>query len=191
MAAAGKTMTNRATLMTLGVVFVGLIALTIWQTNRDQATAEPAPAPTGTFQRVYPEMAVLDIQAIRLEHPGSGDSFTISRAPDGTWTAPGTAGNLDAEEASNIAKTVVLLPYERTLPLTDDTDLGSFGFEPGARLLVSVLLNNQEQHGLAVGNLTPTREDYYTLIDEREALYLIKRGAIDFLIVNLVSPPVS
>ena len=67
-------------------------------------TPAASPTPLGLL-RVFPQMAVLDIQGIRLENPTTGDSFTIARDDSGNWTAPGQGGELDTQAASSIALT--------------------------------------------------------------------------------------
>jgi len=185
-------MRNRRSLLILAAVFAALAVITVLQ-NRSLSpeAAAPTAAPTGTFQRVFPDLAVLDIQAIRLENPVDGATFTISRAQDGTWTAPGSQGTLDTEVATAIARTVVLLPYEISIPLTEDLDMGTYGFQPHARLYIQVLLSNGGTHVVAVGALTPSQTNYYALVDERDTIYLLEAHAVAFLITTLASPPLT
>ncbi len=183
-------MTNRRVVFVFLIVFVILAVLTVLQ-NQELAVPEVIPQPTGTFKRVFPEMAVLDIQAIQIANPNTGDSFTISRSDEGIWTAPGSDGTLDATQATAIARSVVLMPYERTLTVTDDTDLTEFGFNPNGLLFVGIVLVGGEQHVVAVGDLTATREEYYVLVDDRSEIYLVKRGPLDFLIQKFLEPPLT
>jgi hypothetical protein len=181
---------NRRTVLILLVVFAALAFITYWQ-SRPQ---EVVPASDEGAYRILGEvlnMTVLDIQAIRLRDPATDQSFTISRDPDGMWTAPDSEGSLDTETASNIAKTVVLLPYQRTLPLTEDAALSEYGYTPDAQLSIEVLMRNGDQHAIAVGGLTPTGLTYYVLADERAELFLIERGAIDYLENQLETPPLT
>lgn len=146
-------------------------------------TAAPAitPLPTGDLLRVFPDLAVLDIQAIRLEDSLSGDSFTMVRDDAGRWSALDQASPLDPEAATAIARTIVLLPYGRSLNIIPTTDFESFGFEPAGGMLIQVVLWDGGGHIIAVGGLSPDAPVYFALVDERDEIFLIERGAVDFL----------
>jgi hypothetical protein len=185
---------NRRLLIILGVVFIALAAITILQ-NR-QLTVENAAIPTearfASFVGRDLDMTVLDIQAIRLRDPQTEGEFVISRDTTGNWTSPNSEGSLDADAASNIAKTVVLMPYQQTVALTDSTDLTQYGFRPEGILSVEVLLTQDDSgHVIAVGTLSPSGLEYYVLIDDQPQLFLMERGAVDYLITQLTQPPLT
>jgi hypothetical protein len=137
-------------------------------------------------------MTVLDIQAIRLRDPQSDKSFVISRDANGNWTAPGSEGSLDTNAASNIAKTVVLMPYKQSVALETNPDLTQYGFQPNASLLVDILLSStSDGHVIAVGGLSPDGLEYYVLVDDKPQVFLIERGAVDYLKTQLTKPPLT
>ncbi|MBI5669161.1 MAG: hypothetical protein HZC41_14245 [Chloroflexi bacterium] len=190
---------NRRVLLVLLLLFLALAAVAVLQTR-------PQPAPslaslratvtaqgTPVYSRVFPDMAVLDIQAIRLRDPNSDIEFLISRGADGQWTAPDATADerLDTDTASIIARTVVLLYYERTLPLTDSTNLREYGFNPNGNLFIEVLLRNGEGHAVAIGTLSGSRTVYYALVDDRQELYLLERAPVDYLAMQLAHPPLT
>jgi|FLYN01.1.fsa_nt_gi hypothetical protein len=185
-------MSSRRNLLILALVFIGLLALTLLQ-NQQLAldAASPTPVPTGIYRRLFPQMAVLDIQAIRLENPATDKTFTISRASNGTWTAPDSELALDTEAATMIAQTIVLLPYESSITLTEDLDLAEYGFQSDPRLLIQVLLSNGNTHIVAVGDLTPSQAAFYALVDEQDAIYLLDGRAVSYLLTILESPPLT
>jgi hypothetical protein len=183
-------MRNRRTLLVFIVIFAALMIVAYLQT-RLAPTPLATTVPTPFLERVFPELAVLDIQAIRLEDPNDGRVFTINRAANGEWTAPDSEGVLDAESATLIARTIALLPYQRTLGTTDDTDLAQFGFDPNGQLFIQVLRTDGSANIIAIGGLTPSQVAYYALVDEREGLYLIESGPIRFLLDFLQRPPVN
>jgi hypothetical protein len=185
---------NRRLLIILGVVFMALTAITLLQ-NR-QLTIENSAIPTearfASFVGRDLNMTVLDIQAIRLRDPQTDTDFVISRDSSGNWTAPNSEGSLDGDAASNIATTVVLMPYQQTVTLTEDTDLTQYGFRPEGILSVEVLLTqNESGHVIAVGALSPSVLEYYVLIDDQPQLFLMERGAVDYLITQLAQPPLT
>jgi hypothetical protein len=185
-------MTNRRNIIILAVVFAILVAITRLQNEQIVLSpGAPTPFPTGVYRRVFPEMAVLDIQAIRLENPLTGNTFTISRAADGTWTAPESEQTLDTDVATMIAQTVVLLPYEGTVTLTEDSDLDMYGFQSQPRLLVQVLMSSGDAHIVAIGEVTPSQAAFYALVDERDEVYLLDGRAVAYLVTTLESPPLT
>jgi hypothetical protein len=177
--------TGRRTLSVLALVFAVLLIITVIQTAE---STKPQPLP---FQRVYPEIIDDNIQAVRLRDPNTDATFTISRAADGTWIAPNQTRTLNQNTAVLIARTVALLPYDRTLLLPQASDLSDYGFNPNGMLAVEAVLMSGETHGVLVGTLAPSAAVYYALVDDRPEIYLLHRAAIDFLITQLRTPPVA
>jgi hypothetical protein len=190
--AAQPAMSGRRNVLILAALFAILLVVTLLQSQQIVfRPSAPTPLPTGIYRRVFPEMAVLDILAIRLENPQTGATFTISRASDGTWTAPDSEQTLDTDVATMIAQTIVLLPYEGTVTLTEDSDLDTYGFQAEPRLLVQVLMSNGDSHIVAIGEVTPSEAAFYALVDERDEVYLLDGRAVAYLLTTLESPPVS
>ncbi|MEL6272874.1 MAG: hypothetical protein AAFR22_23920, partial [Chloroflexota bacterium] len=185
---------GRRLLLTLGLVFVVLVGILLLQIGGvPQFGAQPTPDPFGDIQRVLTDFTVVDIQAVRIGSPNTGEEFLITRSSDGTWTAPDVAGTLDAEVATAIARTMVILPYSGTVPLQEDTELAQFGFvvqNPRA-VSVEILLVDGSTHALFFGGLTPLQDAFYAIVDEREQLYLVDPRAVEFLRLQLRNPPVN
>ncbi len=185
---------NRRILFILLAVFAVLVIIAVIQAQ-PRPIAIQSPNSTGTpgasFLGRDLNLTVLDIQAIRLRDPEGDKNFLISRGSDGNWTAPGSEGRLDIDAASSIAKTVVLMGYQQTIPVTDSTDLSEYGFHPNGILSVEILRTNNEGHVIAVGGLAPSGLAYYTLVDELPQMYLIERGAVDYLKAYLTQPPLT
>jgi hypothetical protein len=182
---------NRRVIIVLGTVFVALVVITYLQNRPKPITVAPEDQFESFIGRDL-NMTVLDIQAIRLRDPKANQSFVISRDATGNWTAPESEGSLDKDAASNIAKTVVVMPYKQTVALTDDTDLTQFGFQPDGSLLVDVVLTKSTNgHVIAAGGLSPDGLEYYVLIDDIQKVFLIERGPIDYLKSLLSKPPLT
>jgi hypothetical protein len=183
------------------VTFIVLaIAAVIQSTIGNQAASQrltPTPevtdaAPqTGSLLRVFPELAVLDIQAVRIENPTDDQSLTIVRDSSGNWTSPDLEGTLDTNLATDVARTIVLLPYGRSINILNDTDLGDFELAPTPQYLISIVLSDGTGHILAVGKLSESDPIYYVLVDERDEILEVERGPIEFLTNFLNSPPVN
>ncbi|MBZ0294459.1 MAG: hypothetical protein K8L99_17985 [Anaerolineae bacterium] len=177
-------MTNRKTLLLMLIVFVGLAALVLVQNNQEQPplpTPQPDVSVTATtpgLLRVFPELSVLDIQAIRLERPDADQTLTLQRDSNGQWTSN---SDIDPETATNIARTIVLMPYGNSINIVSTTDLSTYGFGETGHLLIQFVQMNGEGHGVIVGGVDPDYPVYYALVDERDEIFRIERGAVDFL----------
>lgn len=154
-------------------------------------TLDVTPMPTGMLLRIFPNLTALDIRAIRLQDLQNDLSFTIARGADGVWTAPGREGTLDTSAASAIARTFVLLPYARSINITSETNLDLYGFAGTPRLLFQLVLADGTGHVVAVGSQTPDGAGYFALVDERDEIYMVERGPVDFLNGYIQSAPIS
>lgn len=196
---------NRRTLIILSVAFVALVVIALFQTHptsspNNAATLDSTIRPTTNAEQVLSaytllgktiSMTIDDISAIRLRNPQGDNSFAISRDSNGAWIAPNETGTLDATVATNIAKTVVLLPYTKTIAVKPDTKIADFGFRPEGVLSIEVVLRTNINHAIAIGDLTSTSDSYYGLVDDKKVIYLFERRAIDYLLVNLKKPPLT
>jgi hypothetical protein len=141
-------------------------------------------APTGTL--IFPELAAIEVSAINLYDPTSGTALTMSRGGDGRWTEDGTGREVSPALVSQLAQTLVRLSYSEMIALEADTDLEDYGFSPAGRLYIEFLEVDGTLHAVAVGDLLPDRDaGYYALVDDRPHLYVIPRGAADFLLSQM------
>jgi hypothetical protein len=187
---------NRRTLIILGGLFLGLLAVVIIQNTgvevslpgRTTATPED---PFLNIPRVFEDFTVLDIQAIRIQTPDGSSQLLLTRNEEGIWTAPSMAGELETETATLIARTLVLLPYYDTIPITEETNIAQFGFVEDNPLALSVetLLVDETPHAFLVGSLTRDQTGFYVLVDDRETIYVVEPRAIEFLRFQLTNPP--
>jgi hypothetical protein len=187
---------NRRLIGILLLIFGVLVVIRLLQLN-------PAPAPALTQQPAQPtagsyaflglriSLQTTDIQAVRLREPASNKSFIINRSLDGTWTAPETQGRLDQSAASNIAKTVTLMPYSRTIPQAQQSKLSEYGFGDKGTLSVEVVSKDGKGHAFAVGNLLTSGLEYYVLVDNLPEVFIVDRRAVDYLLVQLRNPPLT
>lgn len=190
-------MTNARTLIFFLALFVVLAAIVFLQENEEAPPPPPTPTITpefefqGTLLRVFPELAVLDIQAVRLEDLTTDSQLTLARDDEGQWTAPGLEGELDTSAASSIARTIVLLPYGRSINILNNTEFSDYGFNPAGQMQIQVLKLDGSSHVIAVGGLTDSEASYYTLVDERDEIFEVERGPVDFLRNHILSPPIN
>lgn len=196
---------NRRTLIILLIAFMGLVVIALFQTRQSsapdsEATLDPSIQPTTNAAQFLSSykllgktlgMTVEDISAIRLRDPQSKNTFAISRDSAGNWIAPDNPGKLDLTAATNIAKTVVLLPYESTIEVKPDTSLADFGFQPDGIFAIEVILRTNITHAILIGDLNASGVSYYGLVDDKKVIYVMERRAIDFLLINLKKPPIT
>lgn len=161
-------------------------------TIRTPPPVEAATTPTlPPLLPIFPDMMVLDIRAIRIEDPNSSDSITLTRDQSDNWTVADREGQLDTNVASDIARTIILLPYSRSINITSQTILSNYGFDPNGQLFVSIVMKNGESHVLAIGALSQADPIYYALVDERDEIFEVERGPVEFLRNFLLSPPLN
>jgi len=185
---------NGRNLMLLVVLFVVLAAIIYIQDNPPESgifSDAPTAQPTAVFTRVFPEMAVLDIQAIRLADPIGGATYTQARRTDGSWVALETEQPLNQNLATDIAQTMVLLPSLRTIQPTADDNLAQYGFRSSAQFLISILTTNGQEHVVAIGDPLQTGPEFYAIVDDEPEIYVIQRAPIDFLVSFLAAPPIA
>lgn len=180
-------MKNNRLVIILLIVFVALATLLAIQTSQPSSSTVTT---SDCSYCVFKDLRIDDIRAIRLRSPETGRTFTIARADDGSWTAPDSSGTLNVDGAELIARTMVVLPFHRTVPLSTSDDKATYGFTPEGILAVDIVLSSGS-HAVAIGYRTPTSDAYYALVDDRPDLYLLERSAVDFLIAALKTPPVA
>lgn len=180
-------------LFVLLMVFIALAVLVALQgrgierdNQRILATLAEA---TPVFQRLFEDLAVAQLQAVRVQDANSGREFIMTRASDGTWTTP--SGTLNPDAGTNIAQVAVTFFYTRTLPPPENNRLAEFGFQPYGQMLIQLLLNDGQQHIIAVGGALQTGPEFYALVDDRPELYVVLRQPFDALYTLLEAPPVD
>jgi hypothetical protein len=190
-------MTNPRTLIILGVIFAALVVFSLLSGSEPAvpvSTAVPTVTieaiPTGTLLRVFPDLRVVDIQAIRLDDLVNGRALTLTRDADGGWIAPELDAELDDEQASSIARTMVLFPYASSINIVPNTDFERYGLTENPQMMLQILKTDGTSHAIAVGHLIDSERAYYVLVDERDEIFQVERGPIDFLRNLIISPPI-
>jgi hypothetical protein len=174
---------NRKTLLLLIVGFAVLIVVALLQT---QPVAEFRPEATLSAYRIMGQelnMTAADLIGVRLRDLVGGGILTLGRDSAGLWTMDGQ-GSSDPDAASNIVKTVVLLPFQSTIPIESNTNLADFGFTPQGILSIEMVQQDGRTHAIAVGGLTAARSAYYAVVDTLTQIYVLERAAVDYLIVQ-------
>lgn len=197
MAAPGASMRdNQRFLALLLAIFLSLAAVLILQSNAPSSDSENRgmnSQPTPQLRRIFPDLAVLDILALRVEDRITGEIFTMARDTDGSWLARSidqeTTLPLREDAGTLLARSVVLLGYTQTITLSPERDLSEFGFQPDAQIYIYIITVDNQQHVVAVGNPLQTGPYYYIIVDDRPEIYIVDRAAVDSLAVTLDTPP--
>jgi hypothetical protein len=166
-------------LLILIAIFVGLAAAVLLSNNRP-----PLDAIEIVLTRIYPAYTDLDVSAIRLRSPLFGTETTFARTTNGTWNVLSSPTPLDPQTAVNIARTVVLLAYERTFPRPSSGDLSAYGFAPNGVLYVEFITTDGTSHSIGVGGLDPLGTVYYAVADTHAGILALNRAAVDYLLVT-------
>lgn len=185
-------MTRRTWILLIALIGV-LVVITFFQTRPNQTSGVDVAATLNSFFLIGRDLSITpdDIDAIRLRDPRGTSSFTIARDSGGNWTAPGSAGILDATIAESIAKTVALMPYQNTKPIDASTKLSDFGFDPVGQFSIEILLKDGSGHVIAIGNLTASQVTYYAIVDDRAEVLFLERAPVDYLATQLNKPPLT
>ncbi len=185
-------MKHNSTVIALGMIFFILLGVFFLQERALQEDMRrPTIEPTAILTRIFPEMAVIDIDAIRLQDPINDAYLTIARDANDAWVfADGREGQLDQQTATLIARTMVLLPYRESFTIDNNTDLEQYGFRPTGDFIILILMNDGTEHSVAIGDPTLSSPTFYGVVDDRDEVYLIERPAIDFLVNHFINPPV-
>lgn len=186
-------MKNRNSLFILGGVFVVLMIITVIQMNRPR-TITPSEAAFDDGQiaqlenspnRIYIDWTVDDIQAVQLYSPLMSLTLTFSRYENG-WEFPDMPRLPDQEVIESLAKTVSILPFEYQIQGVQPAQYPEFGLTQSESLLfIQIIRLDGNLHVIAVGDLTPTQDGYYALVDDKEEVFVIQRDAIAFLLYYL------
>ena len=128
-------MSNYRTLMVLVIIFAVLTTLLALKGDPEVVSFAPPitatqPATNGSLLRVFPDLAVLEMQAIRLEDIATGQNLTMIRDEQSNWIIPNSSKVLDSNTASSIARTLAIFPYARSVNILSDTDFKDYGFAP-------------------------------------------------------------
>ncbi len=169
------------------VVLVALVGVATWQ-NLPNAIPRPTVTPTSDprdVQTVFRHITAETIQALRIDDPNSTRDLILEANGSGGWRLVGVAdpNALDPIVANNIAKTVAFIPYVEVLSISDDVNLVNYGLTSETFWLqIQVILTTMETRNIVVGNLVPgSGEGYYALVDDRPEVYVLNRGAVEFL----------
>ncbi len=174
---------NRRTLLFLIIGFTVLIVIALLQA---QPGAVFRPEATLSAYRIMGQelnMTAADLLGVRLRDLVGGGVLTLRRDSAGEWMIDGQESS-DPDTASNIVKTVVLLPFQSTIPIDSKTNLADFGFTPQGILSIELVQQDGGTHAIAIGDLTAARSAYYAVVDTLTQIYVLERAAVDYLIVQ-------
>jgi hypothetical protein len=175
-------MNERKTLYALVGLFAGLLALVFLQTRLLSAPTLPATSngtPIASLVSLYdwrPEtiqalvIEVRDIQPLQLQRQGE------------LWISPNSPQSINQESVNDVALTLSELPVIDLFDGIEPDRYGEFGLSRVDYLMIiQLVLQDGTPHALIIGNRTEDEQGYYALVDDRPQIYVLGRGAIEFL----------
>jgi hypothetical protein len=153
-----------------------------WQEVLIKPTATVVPTPTAPLLFDAQAGQVVGLQVVSAE----GKSFDAKRdSATGQWVAPDASQLLDStvvdESVNQLVGTTVLTEFE------DKSDLSLYGLAP-ADATLTVSFQDGSQHVIAHGEVAPSGQGYYALIDN-ERLVLLSKYSLGRLLDFVDNPP--
>jgi len=146
-------------------------------------TGEMAQAQLRQINQIFSDVQVEDVFAVNILDPVADLALTITRTEDNLWEVIEVPDLLAQNDADAIAWTMANLPYTNRLDAIAQDEVAQLGLtQEDATLLLSVILRDNTQHVIAVGDLDPTASGFYALVDDRPELYLLDGQAIAYLV---------
>jgi hypothetical protein len=184
---------NRTTIYLLIGAFLLLIGVGILQTMRDMpqaivppadsATVDPLQALRANPKRIFTDFEHSDIQALSILDPYTGATFSVVSTSNNQWESPEFGQIVTPEIAEQLTFSVAVLPALQTLEQITPAYYPDFGLtEADAYLVISLVLKNGTQHGMVIGDVTTDSLGHYTLVDDRETLYVLDARPIAFIV---------
>ena len=182
-------MRNRNTgIYILLMIFLVLATIVYLQDQRSSDDSQ-APIAAPAFSRVFPDLSVLDILAIQMSFPETDLIVTFARETSGQWIWLEEDQPISNDVGTSVARTVVLLPYTRTIPPPSDGDMTQYGFGETPQFLISVVTASNGELSVGIGDPLQTGPGFYGIVNDREQLYVLQRSPIDFLVSLVLEPP--
>lgn len=168
----------------LVLVFLALLALLLWMPRWQEAMVKPTDTPTPSAALLFdvPPGQIVGLQIVSAE----GNAFAIERDGNGVWIAPALASPIDSavveESIGQFVGTEVLNE------LADQSDLSLYGLTYPVDYTLTILFQDGSQHILAHGDVTPTGQGYYALIDDQR-LVILSKYSLGRLLDFVSTPP--
>jgi len=182
-------MNNSRPVFVLLVILGLLIAVALWQARPQTIVASTPIVDPRLAQTVFRGFTPDQIQALRIDDPTSDRDLILERDGESGWRLAGVENPdaLDPVVADNIARTIAFIPYSERLPAINSDQYVHFGLTSETFWLqIQVILVTMETRSIVIGNLVPgTENGYYALVDEEDDVYILDRGAVEFLALHL------
>jgi len=183
-------MKSRSLFAGMALCLVVLVAVALWQGA--PRPAPPTPTPTADLRdifTVFEGIASADIQALRVDDPQSDRDLILERTPDGQWRLAGYDDDtLDQLIAENIARTVAFMPFVEVVPALPLERYADYGLTPEMFWLqIQAILKDGRELTIGIGAAAAIPEGgYFAVVDDRPDVYVLNRGAVDFLYIYLL-----
>ena len=188
---------NQLTLVALiGVFIVMIVLLTMQSAQRenDIKTFTNATPINNTVQLEYglmfPDIEAKDVALVNILDPVLNSQVSIAQSPEGIWQViTDEAQPTNQEYANSLAITLEKIPYSTKLDVSSRNQYETFGLnEQDALIVVSAIMRDETLHTFMVGNpvsTDATTRGFYTIVDDREEVYIVPPEPILYLIQYL------
>ena len=173
---------ERKTLYSLMGLFASLGVLVFLQTRiltPPSPTSNPASTPIVSLIRLYDwspdalqalSLEVRDIAPLQLQRQGE------------LWISPLSDQSINQQAVQDVAFTLSELPVIDVFDGIEPDRYGEFGLSRVDYLMIiQLVLQDGTPHALIVGQRTSDEQGYYAIVDDRPQVYVLGRGAIEFL----------
>lgn len=184
---------NRSLLLLL-LAFIILAGIALVQnqslsTPRPVATAVPSATSEPSInldQRIFADLDASAIVAWQVMDPLTQATMTFTRLDENLWESLEVGIEVDQQVANQLTFTAAVLPYLRILPDVGSERYAEYGLTvEDAYLLLSILLEDNSQHAVLIGDVTPERNGHYALVDDRTEVYVLDARPVAFLTIYL------
>ncbi|MFZ6027535.1 MAG: DUF4340 domain-containing protein [Chloroflexota bacterium] len=168
----------------LVLAFLALLALLLWMPRWQEALVEPTETPTPSAALLF-DVTPEQIVGMRIVS-AEGKAFEVERDESGSWIAPGMA----AIDSTAIDSSIDQFVGTQVLnELAEPSDLSLYGLSYPVGYVLTIRFLDGSTHILAHGDVTPTGQGYYALIDNTR-LVILSKYSLGRLLDFVDNPPV-
>jgi len=160
------------------LVFAALALLVFWPSAGEALPATPPPGAVAV-EYVY-DWPPEDVLGLVLDVRGL--PALELRQQVGTWFSPSAQVLVDQTAAEGLVRTLAELPSLGKLEDVTPERYAEFGLSrQDLQMLIQIVRLDGTPHALVIGNRTTDDRAYYALVDDRPEVYLVLRGAVEYL----------
>lgn len=179
-------------------IFIVMIALLTMQANQQvpieiQSNINNTLEDNGIqleYGLVFPNLQAEDVALVNILDPVLDSQVSVAQSLEGVWQViSDNSQPTNQDYASSLALTLAKMPYTARLDISNRNQYETFGLnDHDAILVVSAIMRDEILHTFMVGNPVSTdntTRGFYTIVDDREEVYIVPSEPISYLIQYL------